>query len=129
MDKELDFCPFCATKSAYVERVGTARASCICVCGECGCRLESNEIGSGAAWNRRLLPDGLIVVDKVRWQNFLDKEELEKEMATRECTECQTFWRSSTEVRCTHEESPQNDYAFDWNMAPRCHWYKKKEKK
>ncbi len=48
-------CPFCG-ESKYVEviREGTARMSCQVQCGECGCFLESNEIGSGDTWNRRV---------------------------------------------------------------------------
>ncbi len=129
MSEELLCCPFCGAKSAYVERAGTSKASCIVVCGECGCRLESNEVGSGKRWNTRHLPESLILVDKARWQDFINKEELEKELEKRDCCDCQTFWRSSTAVGCTHEEHPQNDYFFDWNMAPRCCWYKKKEDK
>ncbi len=45
-------CPFCGGE-AEVEREGTSRQSCIIDCADCGCRLESNEIGAGDAWNRR----------------------------------------------------------------------------
>jgi len=48
----LNPCPFCSGEAA-VEREGTARQSCIVVCTDCGCRLESNEIGAGRDWNRR----------------------------------------------------------------------------
>lgn len=46
-------CPFCGHKTPLVERPGTKSQSCIVACGWCGCRLESNEIGYGAEWNRR----------------------------------------------------------------------------
>lgn len=45
-------CPFCGGE-AQVERYGTARASSIVSCSECGCTLESNEQGAGHNWNRR----------------------------------------------------------------------------
>ena len=48
-------CPFC-DGDADVERIGTSRVSCIVVCTECGCRLESNEIGYGDWWNERFQP-------------------------------------------------------------------------
>jgi len=52
--KKIQPCPFCGSKdSIEVERVGTSRASCIVSCTECGCRLESNEIGYGHYWNSR----------------------------------------------------------------------------
>ena len=53
-------------------------------------------------------------------------EEYRKECDKRDCSECVSYWASSTSVACNHPEQPQNDYAFDWNMACRCHWYKKK---
>lgn len=36
-------CPFCKGK-AVIERKGTARASMIIACENCGCRLETGEI-------------------------------------------------------------------------------------
>jgi len=45
-------CPFCGGK-ADVERNGDRRQSAIVVCLDCGCRLESNEHGSGHDWNQR----------------------------------------------------------------------------
>lgn len=48
-------CPFCG-HDAEVEREGTGRQSCIVACTWCGCRLESNESGAGAAWNEREEP-------------------------------------------------------------------------
>ena len=50
---ELKPCPFCGCVDIEIERVGTVRASCIVVCTECGCKLESNETGSGRFWNTR----------------------------------------------------------------------------
>lgn len=50
---ELKPCPFCGCKDIEIERVGTSRASCIVVCTECGCKLESNETGAGMLWNTR----------------------------------------------------------------------------
>lgn len=47
-------CPFCGeTKYFELERTGTNRASSIMSCGNCGCRLETNEIGYGHYWNKR----------------------------------------------------------------------------
>jgi Lar family restriction alleviation protein len=46
-------CPFCGG-AAQIDRIGTPRQSCIVDCEECGCRLESNEIGAGLYWNRRV---------------------------------------------------------------------------
>ena len=45
-------CPFCGGE-AEVEQEGKNRRSCIVTCSACGCRLESNEIGAGSAWNAR----------------------------------------------------------------------------
>lgn len=50
---ELLPCPFCGDSNIIVERTGTTKQSCIVYCGECGCRLESNEIGAGWYWNNR----------------------------------------------------------------------------
>jgi hypothetical protein len=50
---ELLSCPFCGGK-AELERIGTARQSCIIKCEDCGCRLETGEVfRCGSAWNRR----------------------------------------------------------------------------
>lgn len=49
-------CPFCGEseqKYLTVVREGTNRRSCQVQCENCGCSLESNEIGYGDAWNRR----------------------------------------------------------------------------
>ena len=48
-------CPFCGERE-YVEvvRVGTNRQSCQVQCSNCSGSLESNEIGSGDAWNDRV---------------------------------------------------------------------------
>jgi hypothetical protein len=51
--KKIEPCPFCGDTSIYLQREGTNRASCIVFCGECGCKLESNEIGYGDFWNNR----------------------------------------------------------------------------
>jgi Lar family restriction alleviation protein len=46
-------CPFCGGE-AKIERVGTARQSCIIACQECGCRLETGEVWTmGEQWNTR----------------------------------------------------------------------------
>lgn len=47
-------CPFCGGSASF-ERIGTHRQSCIVVCDDCGCRLESGDVGerSGTSWNRR----------------------------------------------------------------------------
>ena len=50
-------CPFCGEseeKNITVVREGTNRQSCQIRCENCGCTLESNEIGYGDAWNRRV---------------------------------------------------------------------------
>lgn len=47
-------CPFCGGKPEVV-REGTTRQSCIVECEDCGCRRESNEIGSGREWNQRVM--------------------------------------------------------------------------
>ena len=46
-------CPFCGCSMVELVRPGTSRQSCIVACADCGCRLESNEIGALEAWNRR----------------------------------------------------------------------------
>lgn len=48
----LEPCPFCGG-CAEVEQEGTRKQSCVVACEDCGCRVESNEIGAGQAWNRR----------------------------------------------------------------------------
>mgnify|MGYP007068285915 CR=1 FL=1 len=55
---DLNPCPFCGGK-AYFERVGTHRCSCVVVCEDCGCRLETNEedIFCGMQWNQRTTRD------------------------------------------------------------------------
>lgn len=47
-------CPFCGGPASF-ERLGTPRQSCIVVCDDCGCRLESGDVGerSSTSWNRR----------------------------------------------------------------------------
>lgn len=54
---ELLPCPFCGNTQPYFERLGDHRQSSIVVCGNCGCRMEANEIDihNGDAWNRRIL--------------------------------------------------------------------------
>lgn len=53
-DEQLKPCPFCGGE-AKVERMGTARASMIYVCDECGCTLETGEtwLNSNCRWNTR----------------------------------------------------------------------------
>lgn len=48
-------CPFCGDETFILEREGTPRASSIISCGECGCKLETNEIGYGHYWNKRAI--------------------------------------------------------------------------
>jgi len=54
MSKELKLCPFCGGHASY-DRVGTNRQSCIVICEDCGCMVESNETGEycGNKWNIR----------------------------------------------------------------------------
>jgi len=51
--EEMKPCPFCGSRDIEVVRDGTSRQSCIVACEDCGCRLESNEIGHGKYWNIR----------------------------------------------------------------------------
>lgn len=53
MSEKLKPCPFCGSRDIEVVRYGTNRVSCIVQCEDCGCKLESNEIGHGDAWNMR----------------------------------------------------------------------------
>jgi hypothetical protein len=53
-EKQLAPCPFCGGVPFY-ERMGTARVSCIIVCAECGCKLETGEVWDcGTQWNTRV---------------------------------------------------------------------------
>jgi len=54
---KLQPCPFCNGPAEF-ERIGDRKQSCIVVCQECGCRLESNEEGDacGQQWNRGIEP-------------------------------------------------------------------------
>jgi Lar family restriction alleviation protein len=47
-------CPFCGGEAEF-ERLGTRRQSCIVVCIDCGCRLESadQDDNCGVSWNTR----------------------------------------------------------------------------
>lgn len=47
-------CPFCGG-APEVERYGTARQTCVVVCQDCGCTLESNEQGAFWLWNKRII--------------------------------------------------------------------------
>ena len=47
-------CPFCGDIEPEVEREGDNKQSCIIHCSNCGCTLDSNEIGYGEAWNHRV---------------------------------------------------------------------------
>lgn len=52
-ENELLPCPFCGGKAVY-DRVGTHKVSCIILCIDCGCRLETGEEwNSGRRWNTR----------------------------------------------------------------------------
>jgi len=53
MNAEFLPCPFCGSNDIQVVRGGDNRRSCIIGCGDCGCTLETNEIGSGRLWNQR----------------------------------------------------------------------------
>jgi transcription initiation factor TFIIIB Brf1 subunit/transcription initiation factor TFIIB len=52
MKTTLRRCPFCGSHPE-VHREGTRGYSCVIGCANCGCKLESNEIGYGDEWNRR----------------------------------------------------------------------------
>lgn len=50
---ELKPCPFCGGEDIHM-KAGTIRQSCITVCEDCGCSLETNETwNSGQRWNTR----------------------------------------------------------------------------
>lgn len=57
MTEKLLPCPFCGG-AAYFERHGTHRQSCIVACQDCGCSLETGEVGNdcGGMWNHRAAP-------------------------------------------------------------------------
>lgn len=57
MTDELLHCPFCGDDNIEIVRYGTVMQSCICSCTNCGCTVESNELGAGKAWNTRHTPD------------------------------------------------------------------------
>jgi len=50
--EELKPCPFCGGEADVVQ-FGSSRRSAIVECTDCGCTLESNEIGFGHFWNER----------------------------------------------------------------------------
>jgi hypothetical protein len=53
---ELKTCPFCGGEAKFW-RKGTGRVSCIVICTDCGCSLETGEtFGSGQSWNTRAQP-------------------------------------------------------------------------
>lgn len=57
MNEELLNCPFCGGL-AEIKRKGTARASMLVACTNCGCRMESGDVYGLTkpqvwAWNRR----------------------------------------------------------------------------
>lgn len=52
--KKLIDCPFCGSSDIEVVRPGTNKHSCIVQCADCGCTLESNELGYGKFWNIRI---------------------------------------------------------------------------
>lgn len=54
---ELKPCPFCGGEPV-IERLGTRKVSCIIVCEDCGCLLETNETNEncGCQWNIRGSP-------------------------------------------------------------------------
>ncbi len=47
-------CPFCGSEAEF-ERFGNHNQSCVVLCTDCDCRLESNEVAPfcGCQWNRR----------------------------------------------------------------------------
>ena len=52
-EEALKGCPFCGGGNIHMKK-GTNRHSCIVVCKDCHCNLESNETwNSGQAWNTR----------------------------------------------------------------------------
>ena len=52
---ELRPCPFCGCDDIEITRFGTPKVSCIIECSNCGCTLETNEVGvnCGDIWNIR----------------------------------------------------------------------------
>lgn len=61
---ELKPCPFCGG-APYFERLGNRHQSCVVICENCGCTLESNEEGArcGEQWNQRHKPYKLFGAD------------------------------------------------------------------
>jgi len=52
-EEELLPCPFCGGKAEYW-RIGSQRQSCIIICSDCACTLETGEIWTcGQKWNTR----------------------------------------------------------------------------
>jgi len=52
---ELLPCPFCGGRAEY-GRMGSLKKSCVIVCSECGCTLETGEIWMcGQRWNTRVM--------------------------------------------------------------------------
>ena len=87
--KELKPCPFCGCKDIEIERVGTSRASCIVVCTECGCKLESNETGAGMLWNTRAESAELATL----------REQVKVLREALECIEADSKWKDTKKRR------------------------------
>lgn len=71
----------------------------------------------------RVLGDGMVAVPREEWERLQKFERDTKEADSRDCSDCAHYRRSQSCPGCTHPESPQNEYAFDWLLAQRCEFY------
>lgn len=71
----------------------------------------------------RVLEEGMVAVRREEWERLQKFERDTKETDSRDCSDCAHYRRSQSCPGCTHPESPQNEYAFDWLLAQRCEFY------
>ena len=71
----------------------------------------------------RVLGEGMVAVPREEWERLQKFERDTKETDSRDCSDCAHYRRSQSCPGCTHPESPQNEYAFDWLLAQRCEFY------
>ena len=117
---ELKVCPFCGGE-AEIERHGTARASMIIACGQCGCRIESGNVSGFTSdeflsWNlrdcearirREVIEECAVMFDReademeAGWNEFLAPG------SNGPATSYRGIWRHiAAKVRALAEESP-----------------------
>ena len=100
------------------------------------CINDREPFQRGARWaaafireNSRAIPadrelgEGMVAVDREEWERLQKFERDTKEADSRYCSDCAHYRRSQSCPGCTHPESPQNEYAFDWLLAQRCEFY------